>query len=207
MRLRLKPRDTAFFDLFEAAGANLVTGAGLLQDLVAAPAAERAGVAAALRDAEHASDEITHQLLRKLNTTFVTPFDREDIYALASAVDDCMDAMEEAADTIVLYRMADALPPAVAEQASIVRMQAEITSQVLPLLRTLGDVQPLLVEVNRLENLADQVFRGGLADLFEGAADAVLVIKIKDVLMAMEAAADAFEAASNRVETIVLKES
>lgn len=207
MRLRLTPRDTTFFDLFEAAGANLVTGAGLLRELVGTPADGRDGPATKLRDVEHASDELTHQLLRRLNTTFVTPFDREDIYALASGIDDCMDAMEEAADTIVLYRLPDPMPAAVIEQADVIGQQAELTARVLPLLRTLGDVRPLLVEVNRLENHADRVFRGALGELFQSATDAVSLLKVKDVLTAMEVAADAFEAASNRIETIVLKES
>ncbi len=109
MRLRLTPRDTSFFDLLAASAAHLVTGANLLAELLGADRPTRKALAKQMSDAEHLADEATHQIMRRLNQTFVTPFDRDDIYGLASALDDCMDFMEEAADLIVLYKI-DELP-------------------------------------------------------------------------------------------------
>ncbi len=109
MRLRLTPRDTTFFDLFAAQAIHLVTGANLLGEMLGADRPTRKEIGKRIAEAEHAADDATHSIMRRLNQTFVTPFDRDDIYTLASSLDDCMDFMEEAADLIVLYKV-DALP-------------------------------------------------------------------------------------------------
>ena len=206
MRLTLTPRDTAFFDLLADAGANLVTGADLLCELVSAEPAARAEVAARLRDAEHRGDDITHTTMRRLNATFVTPFDREDIYSLASAVDDCIDHMEEAGSLVVLYRPGS-LPQAVFDQVALLQAQARCTADALPRLRTMKALDAYWTEINRLENEADDVHRRFLGELFENGTDPMEVLKVKEVADALEAAADAFETVANHVETIAVKES
>ncbi|MBI4940404.1 MAG: DUF47 domain-containing protein [Actinobacteria bacterium] len=206
MRLSLTPRDAVFFDLLADAAANLVEGADLLHRLAGAEPTDRPELAALLRDAEHRGDEITHTTMRRLNSTFVTPFDREDIYALASAVDDCIDHIEEAGSLIVLYRPR-LLPRAVLEQAEVLQAQARSTAEALPRLRTMTDLDTFWTEINRLENVADDVHRRFLGELFANGTDAIEVLKIKEIVDALESAADAFEKVANHVETIAVKES
>lgn len=206
MRLSLTPRDTVFFDLLADAAANLVEGADLLHRVVTAEPADRPDLVVLLRDAEHRGDEITHTTMRRLNSTFVTPFDREDIYALASAVDDCIDHIEEAGTLVVLYRPR-LLPGAVLEQVEVLRAQARCTAEALPRLRTMTDLDSFWTEINRLENVADDIHRRFLGELFANGTDAIEVLKVKEVVDALESAADAFEKVANHVETIAVKES
>ncbi|MET0435571.1 MAG: DUF47 family protein [Cellulomonas sp.] len=206
MRLRLTPRDTSFFDLLAASAAHLVTGANLLAELLGADRATRKALAKQMSDAEHLADEATHSIMRRLNQTFVTPFDRDDIYGLASALDDCMDFMEEAADLIVLYKI-DELPPRVADQVQVLQRSAELTAEAMPRLRSMENLAEYWVEVNRLENQADKSHRKLLAQMFDEITDPILLMKLKEVVEKLEDAADAFEKVANMVETIALKES
>jgi uncharacterized protein len=206
MRLRLTPRDTAIIDLLVEAGQGLVEGADLLQAVMAAEPQQRPELALSMRRAEHRNDEITHATMRRLNSTFVTPFDREDIYALASALDDCMDHMEAAADLVTLTRPAQ-LPAGVEVQTSVLQRQSVCTAQALPRLHSMTGLEEYWVEINRLENEADEAYRGMLADLFSGATDAIELLKVKEVIDSLESAADAFETVSHHVETIAVKES
>jgi uncharacterized protein len=206
VRLRLTPRDTSFFDLLAASAAHLVTGANLLAELLGADRATRKALAKQMSDAEHLADEATHQIMRRLNQTFVTPFDRDDIYGLASALDDCMDFMEEAADLIVLYKI-DELPPRVADQVQVLQRSAELTAEAMPRLRSMENLAEYWVEVNRLENQADKSHRKLLAQMFDEITDPILLMKLKEVVEKLEDAADAFEKVANMVETIALKES
>ena len=206
MRLRLTPQDTSFYDLFGALASQLVGGADLLAELLGAEREDREKVAERLRDAEHSADEATHEIMRRLNSTFVTPFDREDIYSLAAGLDDCMDHMEEAGDLVVLYRLQE-LPAATSEVVQVLQRCAELTADAMPRLRSMQDLADYWVEINRLENQADRLHRRLVADLFEGATDAIHVLKAKEVFDALEAAADAFESVANTVEQIALKES
>ncbi len=159
-----------------------------------------------MRGAEHAGDEATHAIMRELNETFVTPFDREDIYRLASSLDDVMDFMEAAVDLVVLYNIAE-LPPEIADQVDVLERAAELTAEAMPRLRGMKDLKEFWIELNRLENQADQVYRRLLARLFSGEYDALTVLKLKEVVDQLEAAADAFEHVANTVETIAVKES
>jgi predicted phosphate transport protein (TIGR00153 family) len=206
VRLRLTPRDTSFFDLLAASAAHLVTGANLLAELLGADRATRKALAKQMSEAEHLADEATHQIMRRLNQTFVTPFDRDDIYGLASALDDCMDFMEEAADLIVLYKI-DELPPRVADQVQVLQRSAELTAEAMPRLRSMENLAEYWVEVNRLENQADKSHRKLLAQMFDEITDPILLMKLKEVVEKLEDAADAFEKVANMVETIALKES
>jgi predicted phosphate transport protein (TIGR00153 family) len=192
--------------MFATSGQNLVVGAGLLKELLGADPADRKVIAEKMRAAEHDGDEATHAIMRELNESFITPFDREDIYRLASSLDDVMDAMEAAVDLVVLYNIAE-LPPEIADQVDVLERAAELTAEAMPRLRSMKDLTEFWIELNRLENQADQVYRRLLARLFGGDYDALTVLKLKEVVDQLEAAADAFEHVANTVETIAVKES
>ena len=205
MRLRLTPRDTSFYDFFQRSADNLVRGADLLVLSLQADG-DRRDVAAQLRDAEHANDEITHEVMRHLNTTFVTPFDRQDIYTLASRLDDVMDHMEAAAELVVLYEL-DELPEELLAVSRLLARAARVTAEAMPRLQGLKDLSEYWIEVNRLENEADQLYRRTVASLFSGKYEALHALKLKDLTDELEAAADAFEDVADTVETISVKES
>ncbi|HEX7187252.1 MAG TPA: DUF47 family protein [Actinomycetes bacterium] len=206
MRIRLTPRQNSFYGMFATSGQNLMVGAGLLKEMLGADPAERKQIAERMRACEHAGDEATHAIMRELNETFITPFDREDIYRLASSLDDVMDFMEAAVDLVVLYNISD-LPPEIADQVDVLERAAELTADAMPRLRSMKDLSEFWIELNRLENQADQVYRRLLARLFSGEYDALTVLKLKEVVDQLEGAADAFEHVANTVETIAVKES
>ena len=206
MALRFTPRDDRFYAMFSAASKNLVTGAGLLREQVAADVDARVDVAARMRDTEHAGDDITHEIFRAVNSTFVTPFDRADIYELASRLDDVMDHMDAAADLVVLYRP-DELPHEVRQQVDVLERAAFITAEAMGQLRSPQGLSDYWIEINRLENEGDQVYRRLLATLFSGMYEPMEVLKLKDVVEELEASADAFEHVAHTVETISVKES
>ena len=204
--MRFTPRHNSFYAMFAVSGQNLVVGAGLLKELLGADPADRKSIAEKMRAAEHDGDEATHAIMRELNESFITPFDREDIYRLASSLDDVMDAMEAAVDLVVLYQIGE-LPPEVADQVDVLERAAELTAEAMPRLRSMKDLSEYWIELNRLENQADQVYRRLLARLFNGEYDTLTVMKLKEVVDQLEAAADAFEHVANTVETIAVKES
>ncbi|ARQ69342.1 DUF47 domain-containing protein [Streptomyces marincola] len=206
MRFRLTPRETSFYELFATAADNVLSGSKLLMELLGADAATRVDIADRMRAAEHAGDDATHAIFHQLNSSFVTPFDREDIYRLAARLDDIMDFMEEAVDLVVLYEI-DELPKGVEQQIEVLGRAAELTAEAMPRLRTMRDLNEYWIEVNRLENQADQIHRRLLAHLFSGGYEAIEVMKLKQVVDVLEEAADAFESVANTVETIVVKES
>ena len=206
MRFRITPRDTSFFDLLAVSAGHLVTGANLLAELLGANRQERKALGKQITTVEHLCDESTHAIMRRLNKTFVTPFDRDDIYNLASALDDCMDYMEEAADLIVLYKL-DELPARVSDQVQVLQRAAELTADAMPRLRSMSDLAGYWVEVNRLENQADKAHRKLLAQMFDEITNPIHLMKLKEVVEKLEDAADAFEKVANTVETIALKES
>jgi predicted phosphate transport protein (TIGR00153 family) len=203
--LRFKPVDSAFYDLLTDSAKRLVHGAALLAEMLG-EGNDREDIARRMRDAEHTSDETTHEIVRRVNSTFVTPFDREDIYNLASQLDDCMDFMEEAVDLTLLYEV-DQLPGELAELVEIIQRCAELTAESMPQLKTMKGLEEYWIEVNRLENLGDKSYRRILAKLFSGKYEALEVLKLKDVVDSLEKAIDAFERVANIVEQIAVKES
>ncbi|NYG54663.1 DUF47 family protein [Nocardioides perillae] len=206
MRFKFRPVDASFYDLFAEQARHLVRGADLLADMLA-EGADRDAVASAMRDAEHAADETTHAIVKRVNSTFVTPFDREDIYALASGLDDVMDEMDEAVDLILLYDVRT-LPAEMSEQVEVLQRCAEITADAMPKLQSsLQDMGDFWIELNRLENAGDRTHRKILAGLFDGQTEPLEVIKLKDIADALERAIDTFETVANRVEQIAVKES
>jgi uncharacterized protein len=202
---RLTPRDSAFYDMFADAGRNVAAAADLLAGLMD-PNAVRATIAKDLRECEHVGDTATHRILRQLNTSFVTPFDREDIYRLAAALDDVVDAMEAAADFVVLTGLGT-LPLLMGDQISLLRRSSAETAEAMTRLRTMRDLEPYWIEVNRLENEADRVYRKLLTKLFSGDYDALETLKLRQVADLFEEAADALEHVAHAIETIAVKES
>jgi predicted phosphate transport protein (TIGR00153 family) len=206
MALRFTPRDDRFYTMFEAAAKNVVVGAALLREQVGAKVDDRPEIAARMRDAEHAGDDITHEIFSTVNATFVTPFDREDIYQLAGRIDDVLDHLDAAADLIVLYRPAE-LPSEICSQVDVLVRAADLTATAMRSLRTPQSLQDYWIEINRLENEADQVHRRLLATLFSGMYEPMEVLKLKDIVEELEAAADAFEQVAHAVQTIAAKEA
>jgi uncharacterized protein len=205
VRFSLRPTDSTFYDLFAESARNLVTGANLLAELFQVDT-DRQELAKRMRDTEHQGDEFTHAIVRRVNTTFVTPFDREDIYRLAAGLDDVMDFMDEAVDLVSLYEI-EKLPGELAKQVEVIQRAAELTAEAMPRLRTMHDLEDYWIEINRLENDGDKSYRRILAKLFSGKYDALTVLKLKDVVDSLENAVDGFETVANIVEQIAVKES
>lgn len=206
MFFRRKGPKEDFYDLFTQAGQNVAEGAKLLAQTISVPQGERAQYRNALHDVEHRNDEVTHTVARMLDQTFVTPMDRDAIALLASILDDCLDLVDEVADLIVLYNIGE-IPARITKQVEILQQCAELTAEAMPKLKTLKNLKSFTVELNRLENDGDKVYRKMLAEMFETESDPLTIIKMKDIIEALEAAIDRFETLANTVETIYLKES
>ncbi len=205
MGFRLRPVDTTFYDMFTELANHLVAGAGLLAEVLPHDS-DRPALAERMREAEHEADETTHGIIKRVNSTFVTPFDREDIYSLASGLDDVMDHMEEAVDLLVLYGVGE-LPAEFAHQVEVLQRAAELTAETMPRLATMNALDEYWIEINRLENSGDRSYRRILARLFGGEYEALEVLKLKDIVDSLEAAIDAFESVANTIEQIAVKES
>ena len=205
MAFSFKPVDNVFYELLATSATHLVNGARILAELLD-DTADRKDIAARMQDAEHECDETTHEIAKRVNSTFVTPFDREDIYALASGLDDVMDFMEEAVDLSMLYEV-DSLPTEIADQVDVLQRCAELTAEAMPRLKAMKDLEEYWIEINRLENAGDKSYRRILANLFSGQYEALDVLKLKDIVESLEDAIDAFEKVANIVEQIAVKES
>jgi uncharacterized protein len=201
----LTPKDSSFYPLFTASAENLVAATDVLSEFIH-DHARRPELAGRLRDLEHAADQTTHAIFKQLNTSFVTPFDREDIYNLASDLDDVMDYVEAAADLVVLTGLGT-LPAEMSQQTALLQRAAQTTAEAMPRLRTMKDLSDYWIEVNRIENEADKLYRRLLSRLYSGEFDALEILKLKEVADQLEEAADAFEHVANVVETISVKES
>lgn len=207
MGLRLRPVDTSFYDLLTESAQHLVRGASLLAEMLA-EGADHEDVARRMREAEHNADETTHAIVKKVNSTFVTPFDREDIYSLASGLDDVMDMMDEVVDMILLYEVR-LLPAELSAQVEVLQRCAELTAAAMPNLQSMQSrsLEEYWIEVNRLENAGDKNHRRTIAKLFSGEFKTIEVLKLKDIVEGLEEAIDAFEKVANTVEQIAVKES
>jgi hypothetical protein len=201
--MRLMPRERKFFEMFANVSENLTEGARLLHDMLKNPV-DLAPRIARLQEVEHRGDEMTHDIIRLLNKTFITPFDREDIHRLTSSLDDVLDFVNAAAVRMSLYRIT-APPPVAADLAAIIVAQAEELSKGVSLLGTNQKVLDHCTEVNRLENEADRVSRRAIAELFDREKDPIQLIKIKELYEVLETATDKAEDAANVLEAVVLK--
>jgi len=201
--VRLIPRETKFFQMFAQVSANLTAGARLLHEILINPnrLVERVE---RLQEIEHHGDDMTHAIFTKLNQTFITPFDREDIHLLTSSLDDVLDYVNSAGSRLVLYKITDP-PQAAAELAGLIVQQTEELAKAVAVLQKNDLVIAHCVEVNRLENEADRVSRQAIGDLFEQERDPIQLIKIKELYEVLEAATDKAEDVANVLETVALK--
>ena len=199
------PRDRVYFELFEEAGRNILHAADLLDQLLSGYPDSKA-LAGEILVCEQEGDRITHDIIDRLNHTFVTPIDREDILALASALDDIVDYTEEVADYLGLYKIEAPMDQAI-KLARVLKSATRQISEAIPRLRGFRDISTFTVEVNRLENEGDRITREAVASLFDGGIDPMVVIRWKDLFERLEAAIDAAEHVANILAGIVIKNS
>jgi predicted phosphate transport protein (TIGR00153 family) len=203
--MKIARRSGEFFEMFVESARNLRSGADLLKDLLE-DYTDVESKAQRVKDREHEGDEITHSIIRRLNTTFITPMDREDIYELASALDDIMDSIEAVADLFVLHRIEEPIPDMKA-QVDVIIQAAAHAEQALTLLPKMAreKLEPHWLEINRLEDEGDKIYRKTVADLFSGDYKAMDVLKWKEVVENLEHAIDGLQKLSNIIEAAVLK--
>jgi hypothetical protein len=197
------PRDREFFDLFEEAGGNILRAAELLETMLR-DYPENSELAREILICEQHGDRITHDIVQRTNNTFVTPIDREDILALAAALDDIVDFIEEVADFLGLYKIEATMDDA-QKLAMVLLNASRQIAEAIPRLRGFQDVSHFTVEINRLENDGDRIQREALASLFAHGIDPMVVIRWKDIYERLEEAIDATEKVAYTLETIVLK--
>jgi predicted phosphate transport protein (TIGR00153 family) len=201
----IRGRDREFFDLFEEAGGNILRCAGLLEEMLR-DYPERNELARDILICEQEGDRITHDIIQRLNQTYVTPIDREDIYALSSALDDIVDYTEEVADYLGLYKIEAPMQQA-QDLAEVLHLASRQISEAMPRLRGFKDLSHYTVEINRLENDGDRIVREAIASLFDNGIDPMVVIRWKDIFERLENAIDAAEHVANIIEGIVIKNS
>ena len=202
-RFSLVPKDRVFFDLFTEAGQNTLRASKLLRDMFQ-EWPEDSGLRRDILKAEQEGDRITHDIIRRLNTTFVTPIDREDIYGLATQLDDIVDEIEEVADFMGLYRIEAPMDQAQA-LAEVLIKSCEQLYGLLQNLRGFKDLDNYWIEIHRLENDGDRIYRDAVASLFSNGIDPMVVIRWRDVFLRLERAIDATETSASILEGIVIK--
>ncbi|HET9721284.1 MAG TPA: DUF47 family protein [Solirubrobacteraceae bacterium] len=199
------PRDRIYFELLEEAGRNILRSAELLDELLSGyPETRR--LAEEIRDCEHEGDRIIHEIIDRLNHTSAPPIDRQDILALASALDDIVDYIEEVADYLGLYKIEAPMDQSIT-LARVLRAAAEQISEAMPQLRSFTDLSSYTVEINRLENEGDRITREAVASLFDGGIDPMVVIRWKDLFERLEDAIDSTERVAYLLEGVVIKNS
>ena len=205
LKLRLVPRDEGFFELFVKQARQIEGAAQLFQDLI--DDLDNVQLKAGrLHDLEHEADETAHAVMRRLNTTFVTPLDHEDIHQLASTLDDVVDHIDAAGDLLDLHKIEEPFPEMKA-QADVLVRAAKATREALELLPKYSRLPEFWVEINRLENEGDRIYRQATASLFSGNFKAMDVLKWKEVIDELEAAIDRLEDVANTLEGIALKQA
>ena len=202
-RLSFIPRDEQFFELFNEMADEIRSAAQMLEGMLATDPPDVSKVDA-IKDAEHRCDALTHDAIQRLHRTFVTPFDREDLYALASSLDNVMDAIDAAAAMVRLYKIT-VIRPGARELARTVSNSADRLHSALDSLAKKKPVQPHAVEINRLENEADRAYQVAIAALFETESDPIMIIKWKELLDMLEQITDACEDVANVIEGVVVK--
>jgi hypothetical protein len=205
MKLKISQRAGEFFDLFNESATNLRATVELLKDLIEDYRDIDLKVRR-IQDREHEGDQVTHAIIRRLNTSFVTPMDREDIYQLATALDDVLDAVDAVSDLFLLHHIEAPLPQ-MKEQVDVLLRAAQQTEQALALLPQMDRdrLEPYWIEINTLENEGDQLYRRAVAELFSGEHRAMDVLRWKEVIENLEEALDGLENVANTIESIVLK--
>ena len=203
MAFSLIPRDRVFFDLFTEAGQNTLRAAQLLSEMLG-KWPDDDGLARDILKCEGEGDRITHDIVQRVNNTFVTPIDQEDIYGLATKLDDIVDHIEEVADFLGLYKIEAPMEQSQAMAAVLVK-SCEQLAKLLANLRGFKDLEPYWIEIHRLENDGDRLYRDAVASLFANGIDPMVVIRWKDLFAVLERAIDATETAAHIIEGIVIK--
>jgi predicted phosphate transport protein (TIGR00153 family) len=203
LAFRLIPREEKFYDDFTAMAEQIRNGARLLQEMLA-PGKPIWDKADEIKEIEHKCDHLTHEIIQRLNRTFVTPLDREDIYALARSLDDVMDAIDASAAIVRLYHI-DSVRPGARELAHIILDSAEEVVHAMKALEGRRGVAERAVEINRLENEADRAHQAAVQSLFQEERDAIVIIKWKEILDFLEQATDRCEDVANVLEGVVVK--
>ena len=203
MKFSFMPKEERFFELFEEEAQNIYKAAKLLKEMVD-NYSEAEAKAKEIFDVEFEGDRITHDIIRHLNKTFITPLDREDIYNLASKMDDILDLIESVTDRMVIYKIEEPTPECCKLVDIILRM-AEVITWGVSNLKNLGHVYDHCIEINRLENEADRVTRDAISRLFDQEKDPIAVIKWKEIYEKLEDTTDSCKDVANILESVVLK--
>jgi predicted phosphate transport protein (TIGR00153 family) len=204
MRVRLTPQRREFFDLFGQASSNAVDIARLLVELFAAFPENGSQLVDQIKDREHRGDELTHEVVTLLNRTFVTPFDRDDIYRLAGAVDDICDFIDESAGNLYSYGVTE-VPRRAREQADVILRATIMLDEAMQRLEGFKDSSRQLIELRSLEDEGDRLLHESIAELFRSSTDPLTVIRWKDIHEGLEEAVDACENAADVLEAILVK--
>jgi len=202
-KIRLIPQTREFYTLFDRAAQNLVATSRLLLDLMESYP-ERRDLVDEIKDREHDGDSVTHEIVQLVNKTFVTPIDGEDIYDLATALDDVCDFMDQVADELNLYGV-DEVPPEAVDQATVILKATTKLAEAIARLEGLKDISELLVEIHTLEDEGDRIVRAATARLFRDGHDPLVVIRWKDIHQDLEQAVDSCERSAHVLESIYLK--
>jgi predicted phosphate transport protein (TIGR00153 family) len=204
-RFRLIPREEKFYDDFVAMSDQIRVGAGLLEEMFATdpPSAEKAQ---AIKEVEHKCDFLTHEIILRLNKTFVTPIDREDIHSLAKALDDVMDAIDDVAALVPLYRITN-IRQGAREMTHVIVQQVDAMRPALLALEKKSGVLEHCVEINRLENEGDRLYKEAVGRLFDEEKDPIALIKWREILVRLEQTTDRVEDVANLLENVVVKHS
>jgi len=204
LQFRLLPREEAFYSDFIAMADQVKIGARLLEEMFASqpPLADKAHE---IKEVEHKCDFLTHEIIQRLNKTFVTPMDREDIHSLARTIDDVMDAIDNAAALVPLYKI-DKVRPGARELAKVISSSADEVRRALEALEKRSGVLERAVEINRLENEADRIHQRAVGQLFDEERDPMVVIKWKEIFDLLEEATDRCEDVANLLENVVVKQ-
>jgi predicted phosphate transport protein (TIGR00153 family) len=203
-RLRLTPQKREFFDLYSRASANAVEISRLLVELLESFPQQDGDLIGRIKQREHEGDRLTHEVIDQLNRTFVTPFDRDDMYRLASAIDDVCDHVDEAADNLGVYG-AQRVPPKAVDQARVIFQASQRLDQAVGRLDGFKDSKEELIDLRRLEDDGDALVRDAVAELFQNERDPIAVIRWKDIHERLEEAVDALENAADVLEAILVK--
>lgn len=206
MRLRLVPSDTDVFSDLALLGDTLVEGANALAELFGTEAPYRESARDSLMACDRRAQDLTGDVMRRLNATFIPPFDREDVYALASALDNCLGKLTAAGDLVVVLGIAQ-LPLRAVSLVSILVREGELTAEAMRRLGQLKDLAGYWVEIHRLQNEAARTYRQLLRELFDGGSDLTTMLKLREVVHQLDAAASSFESIARVVETIAVKET
>ena len=202
--LNLLPKEEQYFDLFNQMTVYISDAARELRDMLNDKNPDFAGYAQRIKGLEHACDELTHSVSTRLNKSFITPFDREDIYMMSSALDDIVDLIDDASRAIVIFDVREITDHA-RDLADVIGRMADQLKEIVGTLQRPKNITPRLVEIHRLENEGDDIYHAAIADLFHDSPDPLTVIKWKEIYEKLEAAIDRCENVANIIESVIIK--